>query len=162
MRRIIFCWAAAFAIGLTLLSAYAGGEEDSMALAKKAAFFIKEHGRERGLAEIMSPGGTLRKGKVAVMASDFSGLCLADGAMPELAGQNQYDLSDADARYFIREAIRIAKTRGGGWIEWSRAEPGTKKIVPFNAWIQRVEGLDMFVMAPVPLEKKWYHIMPVW
>lgn len=160
--RIIFCWAAALAIGLTVLSACASGEEDSMALAKRAALFIEEHGRERGLAEIMSPGGTLRKGKIAVMAGDFAGLCLADGAMPESAGQNQYDLSDADSKRFIREAIRIAKTRGGGWLEWSRADPGTKKIVPFNAWIQRVEGLDMFVMAPVPLEKKWYHITSVW
>lgn len=162
MKRIILCLVVAFTIGFTALAAHAGEEEDSIALAKKAAFFIKEHGRERGLAEIMNPAGTLRKGRVVVTASDFAGLCLANAAIPELVGRNQYDLSDPDDKYFIREAIRIAKTRGGGWLEWSSQNPGTKKTVHLNAWIQRVEGRDIFVMASVPLQKKWYFIAPGW
>jgi cytochrome c len=162
MKKIIICVAIAILTGIIVHTACGGEEEDSMALARKAALFIKEHGKEKGFAEIMNPNGSLRKGGLVVTANDFTGMCLAHAASPKLVGRNQYDSSDPDDKYYIREAIRIAKTRGSGWIEWSSTDYETKKIIPLNAWIQRVEGLDVFVMAPVPLQKKWYYTTPGW
>jgi cytochrome c len=162
MKRIVCCVAIAYLVGAIVHAAYAGGEEDSMALAKKAALFIKEHGKERGFAEIMNPNGTLRKGELAVTAIDLAGMCLVNAALPKLVGQNQYDMTDPDNKYFIREAIRIANTKGGGWLEWSSTALETKKIIPLNAWVQRVEGMDIFVMAPVPIQKKWYFVTLGW
>jgi len=162
MRRIVFCVAVALVVGVIVHTAYAGEEEDSMALAKKAALFIKIHGKAKGFAEIMNPNGTLRKGRLVVTAHDLTGVCLADAALPKLAGQNQYDLSDPDDKYFIREAIRIAKTKGGGWLEWGSTDFETNKIIPLNAWVQRVEGMDIFVMAPIPLQKRWYFVTLGW
>ena len=163
MKKIVFCVLMVFAAGMMATwSARADGEQDSVALTKRAAMFIKEQGREKGLAEIMNAEGVLKKGGTVVTATDFAGVCLADPAHPELVGQNRYDLNDPDNKYYIREAIRIAKTRGSGWLEWSFVDPRTEKTIRLNAWIQRVEGMDMFVMAPVPLEKKWYHITLIW
>ena len=102
------------------------------------------------------------EGKITVTANDLTGVCLVNAALPKLVGQNQYDTTDPDNKYFIREAIRIAKTKGGGWLEWSSTDLETKKIIPLNAWVQRVEGMDIFVMAPVPIQKKWYFVTLGW
>jgi cytochrome c len=154
MKRFMFCVVIAIMVGFTAQLCYAGDDEDSMALAKKAAQIMKEQGREKGLAEIMNPNGSLRKGKIMVTANDFSGVVLANAAFPKLVGQNHYTLRDADGKYFVQAAIDIAKKKGGGWLEWSFTDFETKKITTLRAWIQRVDGADIFVMAPIPLPQK--------
>ncbi len=154
MKKIMFVLVVAALACVIVHTAYAGEEEDSVALAKKAALVIKEQGREKGFAEIMNPNGNLRKGRIMVTANDFAGLCLANAAFPKLVGQNHFTLRDADDKYFIQDAIQIAKTKGGGWLGWSFTDPETKKITRFKAWVQRVEGAEIFVMAPIPLGKK--------
>lgn len=81
-------------------------------------------------------------------ANDFNGLCLANGAFPKFAGQNHLELRDTKDRYFIKDAIAIAKTKGGGWLEWTFTDPETKKTGMRKGWVQRVEGMDVFIMAP--------------
>ncbi len=97
----------------------------------------------------MNPNGQFKEGKLFLTASDFNGLLMANGAFPTLVGQNHYNLRDGDGKYFIREAIELAKTKGGGWLEWVFTDQDTKKLAPRKAWIQRVEGMDIFIMAPV-------------
>lgn len=162
MRRIASWVVMAFMAGAMVHAVHAGTEEDSVALAKKAARFIGEHGKEKGIAELMNPRGTLKKGGAVVTVIDFAGVCLAGAAAPNLVGRSQYDFRDGDGKYYIREAIRIVKTRGGGWIEWASEDSGTGRIVSLNAWVQRVEGMDVFVMAPVPIQKRWYFVTLNW
>jgi cytochrome c len=41
--------------------------------------------------------------------------------------------------------VEVAKTKGGGWVDYSWVNPATKKVQPKKTWVQRVEGADMYV-----------------
>jgi cytochrome c len=151
-RTIVSVVVAVLMVGFAFV-AYASLEDDAKALAQGGAKFIKENGKDKGLAEIMNPTGKFKKGKLFLTANDFNGICQANAAFPNFVGQNHLGLKDPDGKYFIKEAIEISKTKGGGWLEWQFTDPETKKIGNRKGWVQRVEGMDMFIMAPIPLEK---------
>ncbi|MBA4419119.1 MAG: hypothetical protein C0392_14615 [Syntrophus sp. (in: bacteria)] len=148
-RVIVFMVMVALVFGAVCV-AYAGAEEDVKALALKAAAFIKENGKDKGIAEIMNPKGRFaqpKTGKFNLSGNDFNGIMLVNQSFPEMIGQNHLTLRDANDKYFIKDAIEIAKTKGGGPIEFAFTDPDTKKIGSWKGWVQRVQGMDMFVMG---------------
>ena len=69
--------------------------DDAKALVDKTLAFIKANGLEKAVAEINgNPKGQLSKGELYVVIQDFSGLILAHGGNPKLAGQNHWDVKD--------------------------------------------------------------------
>ena len=72
--------------------AYAGTEEDAKALAQSGAAFIKQNGKDAGIAEIMNANGKFRKGDLFLTATDFKGLLVASGAFQNLVGMNTFDM----------------------------------------------------------------------
>ena len=141
--------AVLFVLGIGCAAWASVVEDDAKALAEKGAAHVKAVGKEKGTADIMDPKGEFKKGKLFLTLNDFSGVLLANPAFPGLVGQNHWNLKDPNGKYFIREAAEIAKTKGSGWLEYSFTNPDTKKIGPRKGWIQRVEGTDMFIMAPI-------------
>ncbi len=114
---------------------------------------IKKDDKAKGVAEIMNPNGPLsaifKKGKYNVAGNDFDGINIVNRSFPAIAGQNHYTLQDANGKRFIKDAIEIVKTKGGGWIEFAWTDPDTKKIGSWRGWVQRVEGMDIVVMGLV-------------
>jgi cytochrome c len=151
MKRMMFGIVMAAMVMGTVCVAYANPEEDAKALAQKAATFFKEQGKEKGCAEIMNPNGKLKKGKLFITANDYKGVVLASVVRPQFVGQNHYGLKDPNDKYFIQEGTQIAK-KGGGWLEYSFTDPDTKKIVFRKTWVQPVEGMDVWLMAPVTVQ----------
>ncbi|MBI5585659.1 MAG: cache domain-containing protein [Deltaproteobacteria bacterium] len=130
--------------GLACVSSAATLEE-AKALAEKAAAFMKANGKEKAVAEFNNPQGQFVKGDLYVFAQDFNGLMLANGGNPKLSGQNHLELKDPTGKNFVKEMIEIAKTKGGGWVNYSWTNPATKKVAPKKTWVQRVEGTDIYV-----------------
>lgn len=139
-------------IALTMVGGvYANMEDDAKTLAQKIASFIKENGKQKVNAEIMNPADKFKRGKMNVTVNDFTGLCLAHSAFPNLVGQNHYTLKDPNGKQFMKEAIDIAKTKGSGWFDLAFTSDETKKIVNFKGFAQRVEGMDVVVCTFVPV-----------
>jgi cytochrome c len=136
------------------LTALAATEEEAKALAIAAAEFVKANGKEKGVAEIGNPQGQFVKGDIYVVIQDFSGVNLANPMSPKMAGMNHLEMKDLDGKYFIKEMIEIAKTKGSGWSEYRWTNPANKKIQLKKSWVQRVEGTDMYVLCGVYLEGK--------
>ena len=153
MKRIMICVVVAVLMCGVAYVAYAGVEEDTKALAQSAAVFIKQNGKDAGIAEIMKPNGKFKKGDLFVTVTDFKGVLVASGAFHNLVGVNTYDMKDPNGKPFVQESIEIAKTKSGGWIEYSFTDQNTKKIAARKAWIQRVEGMDLYVSAPITVHK---------
>jgi len=126
---------------------YAATLEDAKALGIKAATYVKEHGKEKGIAEIGNAKGQFVKGEMYVTLQDYTGHPLANPMSPGLVGQNHMELKDPNGKYFIKECIDIAKTKGGGWVEYSWVNPATKKVQPKKAWVQRIDGMDMYTLS---------------
>lgn len=148
MRRIALFVLMAVLAGALVHTGHAGPDDDSMALAQRVASFIKENGRDKGIAEIMNPADRFKKGKCNVALNDFNGVNLANALFPALVGQNHYTLRDANDKPFVKESIEIAKSKGGGWMTLAFTNPKTKKIEPWKGYAQRVEGADLVVVTP--------------
>ncbi len=130
--------------GMTLM-AQASTLEEAKALAEKGAAYVKANGKDKAIAEFNKPDGEFVKGDLYVFLQDFSGLMLANGGNPKLPGQNHLELKDPTGKLFVKEMIELAKSKGSGWVEYSWTNPSVKKVQPKKTWVQRVEGMDMYV-----------------
>jgi cytochrome c len=119
--------------------------EEAKSFAEKAATFMKANGKDKAVAEFNNPKGQFVKGDLYVFAQDFNGVMLANGGNPKLAGQNHLELKDPNGKLFVKEMIEIAKTKGSGWVSYTWTNPATKKVQPKKTWVQRVEGMDVYV-----------------
>jgi|WetSurMetagenome_2_1015567.scaffolds.fasta_scaffold41654_2 cytochrome c len=127
----------------------AASPEDAKALAKAAAAYVRTNGKEKGIAEISNPKGQFVKGDIYVVLQSFQGINLANAMQPKLAGMNHLELKDVNGKYFIKEMIEIAKTKGNGWCEYYWANPATNKVQLKKSWVERVEGTDLFVLCGI-------------
>ncbi len=125
--------------------AQAATADEAKAFAEKAAAYAKANGKEKALAEFNNPKGQFVKGDLYIFANNWEGACLANGGNPKIVGQNHLGLKDANDKYFMKEMVDVAKTKGSGWVNYSWTNQTTKKIQAKTAWIQRVEGADWFV-----------------
>ena len=150
MKKIVCTVVLSFlAVFGFMCAVQAAPEDDAKALAQKAAAYAKANGKEKATAEFNNPKGAFVKGDMYISSNDFNGICLANGGNPKLVGQNHLGLKDASDKYFMKEMVEIAKTKGGGWVNYSWTNPTTKKVQAKTAWVQRVEGADYFVACGI-------------
>jgi cytochrome c len=123
--------------------------DDAKMLAEKAAAYAKANGRDKAIAEIGNPKGQFVKGDIYVTLHDTNGLFVANPVNPKLNGQNHMELKDASGKAFVKECIEIVKTKGSGWITYSWTNPATKKVQAKKAWVQKVEGTDLYTLCGV-------------
>jgi len=123
--------------------------DDAKALAEKAAAYVKAHGKDKGISEIGNPKGQFVKGDLYVVLQDFNGFNLVNPKAPELAGKNFLEVKDASGKYFFKEMVELAKTKGSGWVTYNWTNPATKKVQQKKSWVQRVEGTDMYTLCGV-------------
>ena len=72
------------------------------------------------------------------------------GAAPALAGKNLLESKDpVTGKFFVKEQIEIAKTAGSGWASYNWTNPATKAMQMKKSWVQRVEGMDAYVVCGV-------------
>ncbi len=111
-----------------MISFFKGTPAEAEALVKKAIAYIKEHGREKGFAEISNPKGQFVNRDLIIFVYDLNGVCLAHGRDSKLIGQNQIDRKDPNGVCFIRERIETAKRQGKGWQDSPAINAVSKKI----------------------------------
>jgi signal transduction histidine kinase len=119
--------------------------EEAKALAEKGAAYVKANGKDKAIAEFNNPNGEFVKGDLYVFFQDFNGVMLAHGGNPKLVGQNHSEVKDPAGKVFFKEMLDTVKSKGGGWVEYSWTNPATKKVQPKKTWVQRVEGMDIYV-----------------
>jgi len=130
--------------GVTLV-AQASTIEEAKALAEKGAAYMKANGKDKAIAEFNNPNGEFVKGDLYLFAIDFNGIILAHGGNPKLVGQSFLEMKDPTGKYFIKEQLDLAKSKGSGWNEYMWTNPATKKVQSKKSWIQRVEGTDTYI-----------------
>ena len=137
MRKLF----VAILINLLLVSfAYAGGTaNEAKGLVDKALAFIKSEGKEKAFAEFTNSKGKFVDRDLYIFVVDFKGLTLAHGGNAKLVGKDMGELKDADGKFFIKEFIELAKTKGSGWVDYKWANPTTNKIEPKSTYVQKHE-----------------------
>jgi signal transduction histidine kinase len=135
-------------LGTTLLlaqlparAAERGTAEEAMAMAKKAIAYLKAHGKDKAFAEINDPRGQFTDRDLYVVVYDLNGKNLAHGQNPRMIGKDLIDIRDGDGKYYMRERIEIAKTKGKGWQDYKFLDPLTKKIEPKSMYVEKVDDV---------------------
>ena len=120
--------------GAVLFCGAASAEEwtkgDAMKMVEKANSYYKANGREKLLAELNTRNGQFHKGSLYVIAVDMKHNMLAHPINPKLVGKNTLDVPDTDGKYFRRENIAVATTKGSGWVDYRYTNPENGKSEP--------------------------------
>jgi cytochrome c len=114
---------------------------EAKALVEKAAAFVSEHGREKGLAEMNKPDGQFVKGDLYVFAFDLNGAMAAQPKNPKAVGENLIDKPDSKGKLFRKEIIEKAKTEGSGWVDYFYLNPQTGKEEDKTTYLKKVGDL---------------------
>lgn len=128
-------------IGTKSFAGEFGTKEEAEALVKKAISMIKAEGKDKAFAEINNPKGKFVDRDLYIFVYDMNGKCVAHGFNPKMIGKDLMEMKDADGRYFVKERIEIAKTKGKGWQDYKFTNPLSKKIEMKTAYIEKVDDL---------------------
>jgi cytochrome c len=125
--------------------------EDAKVLLEKAVAYlmVNKYDTETVLAEISNPAGQFVNRDVYAFVIDFNGVTLADGGNPGLVGINRSGLKDTSGKYFVKEMIETAKSKGEGWVEYMWLNRDTKRLQPKITYVKRIKGMDAFMAAGV-------------
>ena len=127
--------------GNITFAAQFGTAAEAEAMAKKAVQLIKTEGKERAFIEINNPKGKFVDRDLYIFVYDTAGKCVAHGFNPKMIGKDLLEMKDKDGKYFVKERIEIAKTKGKGWQDYKFTDPITKRIEPKSAYVERIEDV---------------------
>jgi signal transduction histidine kinase len=141
MRTAKF-FSALVLFSLALPNARAEDEKQSAVdLVNKAIEYYKSNGKDKAFAEISVPKGQFTKenGELYVFVYDMTGTVVAHGQNPQEIGLNKLQAKDKNGKFYVRERIDLAKTKGEGWQDYMFKEPKTGKSAPKTSYIKKVD-----------------------
>ena len=129
--------ALAFVVGLAASAFALGTADEAKAMVDKAIAYSKANGKEKAFAEFNNQKGAFVKGDLYIFVVDLNGLCLAHGGNEKLVGKDVIGLKDSDGKFFIKDVIEGAKTKGSGWSDYRWTNPGTKSIEKKSTYFKK-------------------------
>lgn len=125
------------AVSHVAIAAEFGTPAEAEAMVKNAVAEIKANGQDKAFAEFTNPKGKFVDRDLYITVYDMNGKCLSHGANPKMIGKDLIELRDPDGKFFIKDRVEIAKTKGGGWQDYKFNNPVTKKIEPKTMYFEK-------------------------
>ena len=117
---------------LTLpLGAQVAERPKAEAMVKEGIAFLKAKGKEAFFGEVQKGSGRFHAkpgNPLYLFVYDLNGVVLAHGAEANLLGVNRLNVKDPDGKQYIKENLAVAQKKGGGWSDYKRMNPETRKI----------------------------------
>jgi cytochrome c len=144
-KILLVCLVLAVAVGFAYAAVKATPKE-AVALAEKAAAYMKENGETKAFAEFNKRDGkfTDLSKDLYVFVFDMTGKCLSHGTNVALIGKDLSPLKDSSGKFFIKEMLSLAKTKGKGWVDYQWTNPTSKKIEGKATYVLKVSN-DRFI-----------------
>jgi len=131
MKKLsILILAGIFMIGaaMTFADEQRGTAAQAKLMVEKAVEYVQANGKDKAVAEFNNPQGRFVKGDLYIYAWDLKGIVLAHPTNPRTVGKNNMNVPDEDGKFFRKEAIEMAKTKGAGWVDYKYMNPRTHKV----------------------------------
>lgn len=132
-------------LALFINAAAAAGESratqaEAVAMVKKAVAFYKANGQEKAAEAFnQSKGKYVDRDLYIFMLGTTPRLPLyANGSNPRMLGKEMVELRDADGKYFVREAVEVARKSGKGWVDYRWVNPLTNAIEVKSSYVELV------------------------
>ncbi|MGZ3239121.1 MAG: cache domain-containing protein [Burkholderiaceae bacterium] len=118
-----------------------GSADEAVAMVKKAATYLKAHGKEKAFSDFADKSNTqFHDRDLYIFVYDFNGVAVAHGNNPKMVGKNLLEMKDNEGTFIIKEFINVAKTKGKGWVDYKWPNPLTQAIEQKSAYIEKVDG----------------------
>lgn len=115
------------------------------ALVKQAVAFAKANGTDKLLQETNNGSGKFHVAAgsdLYIFVYDLDGTVKAIGYnTAALVGKNRIDMKDPDGKMVIQELIKVAKTKGKGWVDYKYPDPSDNKVKGKSSYVELYEGL---------------------
>lgn len=118
-----------------------GTAKEAKSMVEAAVAHLKAVGPSKAYADFNAKAGKFGNKDLYIFVVDFNGLTLAHGGSKAMVGKNMIDLRDSEGKFFIKEMINVAKTKGSGWVDYKWSNPVTKKIEPKSTYVQKSGNL---------------------
>jgi signal transduction histidine kinase len=82
-----------------------------------------------------------------IFVIDSNGVELVNPAFPNLEGRNLLDLKDTQGKQPIREMVKVAQTRGSGWVDYMWPKPGDSISTQKSAYVHKAKMGDQWVLV---------------
>jgi cytochrome c len=118
-------------------------QAETETLVKEAIAFAKANGKDAAIKEITKSGGKFHRhgGELYVFIYDMDGKVLAHGQGASKVGVNQINAKDPDGVEYVKERVKLAKTKGKGWHDYQYVNPTTQKRQPKTSYIEVWDNL---------------------
>ncbi|HEX7982004.1 MAG TPA: cache domain-containing protein [Duganella sp.] len=116
-----------------------GTPAEATAMVQRAVEYLKTNGPAKAYAAFNDQAGQFKDRDLYVFVIDFNGKVQAHGANAKLLGKDLTNLKDADDKFFMKEMIDTAKTKGKGWIDYKWPNPVSKAIESKSTYFEKVD-----------------------
>jgi signal transduction histidine kinase len=118
-----------------------------MDLVDAAARLVEEKGRD-AFAVLRDKSGPFIFKNTYVFVDLPDGLELVNPAFPQLESVNMMDYKDSLGNYMVREYIRVALSRGSGWVTYMWPKPGETTPSPKFTYVKKsVHDKEVFIVG---------------
>ena len=139
MKVLSVITAAALFVGVDVVGAAEFATKDeATAMVKKASAMIKGEGADKAYAEINNKQGRFTDRDLYVVVYGLDGKVLAHGGNQKLVGKEMLDAQDVDGKYFVKERVELARSKGTFWQDYKFMNPVSKKIEPKQMYCERL------------------------
>jgi len=138
-----FMLAVCLAAGITgaAFAAERATAKEAEAMVKKAVAYIKANGKEKAFAEFNNHKGKFIDKDLYITVYDLNGKCLAHGQNAKMVGKDLIELKDSDGKYFIKDRMDTAKTKGKAWQDYKYTNPISKSIEHKSTYFEKYEDV---------------------
>jgi signal transduction histidine kinase len=126
-----------------------GTPVDAKKMVEKAVAYIAENGEEKALKEFKNPAGKFQWRDLYAFAYDLNGVVMGH-PNANLIGQNLYNVPDAQGKFFRKDIIDIANSRGSGWVDYRYVVLLTQQEEFKITYFQKVGNLIICCGAYLP------------
>ena len=119
----------------------AATKEEMVAFVKKAAKYIKDHGKDAAFKTFSNHRDKeFHQGELYMYVYDYKGVNLAHGVRPALIGKPSIDLKDPNGFLVIAELAKVAKEKKAGFVEYHWSNPEHNKVEKKLGYVEDVDG----------------------
>ncbi|WP_460448315.1 cache domain-containing protein [Alsobacter sp. SYSU BS001988] len=135
---------ATAALGVAFLTGAASAGEwatkdEAQAMVVKAVAFVKSQGPAKAYDAFTKKNPDFVDRDLYVVVYGMDGKVLAHGANEKLVGKDLLDAQDVDGKYYVKERVDWAKSKGKFWQEYKFVNPVTKKIEPKQMYCEKLD-----------------------
>jgi cytochrome c len=118
-------------------------------LVNEAAGLIERTGKAAAFKEFRKKGSVWFSGDTYLFVYDLKSNVLFNAAFPEREGTNTTGQKDANGKLFHHEFIRVAESKGSGWVDYMFPKPGETQPSQKWAYVEavNVDGVASLVAS---------------